>query len=145
MPSDERKQFLILYLPYDTPEQYHTLFADFRFGGYRILGDIICDLDDAFIAEESKKQRLHRKGDSAVLKHLIGGYEHMRSVDYIDAVSKKCRQYINMQINVSFKGENNRHISLDTALQCAIALGKRRFVFEVLPDRIEPNAVKGRD
>ncbi|MDD4493638.1 MAG: hypothetical protein PHV32_04715, partial [Eubacteriales bacterium] len=130
MLPDERERFLNLFLPYDTPQQYHTLFSDFRHGGYRILGDIICDLDDVFTAEESKKRRLHRKGDSAVLKHLIEGYEHMRSVDYMVVVANKCRQYINLKINV------------DTALQCAIALGKRKFAFEVLLDRIEPNAVK---
>ncbi|HCA30054.1 MAG TPA: hypothetical protein DEP23_11050, partial [Ruminococcaceae bacterium] len=131
MPPDERERFLNMFLPYGTPQQYHDLFADFRHGGYRIFGDIICDLDDAFTAEESKKQRLYRKGDSAVLKHLISGYEHMRSVDYTVAVANKCRQYINLKINV------------DTALKCAVALGKRKFAFEVLLDRIEPNAVKG--
>ena len=58
---EERERFLDLYLPYGTPQQYHMLFSDFRHGGYRIFGDIICDLDDAFTAEKSKKQRLHRK------------------------------------------------------------------------------------
>lgn len=133
MPPEERERFLGLCLPYGTPQQYHNLFADFRHGGYRIFGDIICDLDDAFTAEESKKQRLHRKGDSAVLKHLINGYEHMRSVEYTVVVANKCRQYINLKINV------------DTALKCAIARGNRKFAFEVLLDRIEPNAEKGRD
>ncbi|MDD4415032.1 MAG: hypothetical protein PHR14_10930, partial [Oscillospiraceae bacterium] len=133
MPPEERERFLGLFLPYGTPQQYHTLFSDFRHGGYRIFGDIICDLDDAFAAGESKKQRLHRKGDSAVLKHLISGYEHMRSVDYTVAVANKCRQYINLKINV------------DSALKFAVAMGKRKFAFEVLLDRIEPNAVKGRD
>jgi len=133
MPPEERERFLNLFLPYGTPEQYHVLFSDFRYGGYRILGDIICDLDDAFTTEESKKQRLHRKGDSAVLKHLISGYEHMRSVDYMVMVAKKCRQHLNLHVNVN------------TALQCAIALGKRKFAFEVLLDRIEINAVKGCD
>ena len=137
MPPDERERFLDMFLPNGTPQQYHDLFADFRHGGYRIFGDIICDLDDAFTAEESKKQRLHRKGDSAVLKHLISGYEYMRSVDYTIAVANKCRQYLN-----GIKIKDSNHIDLDTALQCAIALGKRKFAFEVLLDRIEPNAVK---
>lgn len=144
MPLEERERFLNLYLPYGAPEQYHTLFSDFRHGGYRMLGDIICDLDDAFTTEESKKQRLHRKGDSAVLKHLISGYEHMRSVDYMVVVANKCRQYINGIKNVCNSGKTKLPINLDTALQCAIALGKRKFAFEVLLDIIEPNAVKGR-
>jgi len=138
MTPEERERFLNLFLPYGTPQQYHTLFSDFRHGGYRILGDVLCDLDDAFKTEESKKQRLHRKGDSAALKHLISGYEHMKSVDYIEAVSKKCREYIN-----GIKTKGKAPIDLDTALQCAIALGNRKFAFEVLLDRIEHNAVKG--
>lgn len=140
MLPEERERFLNLFLPYGTPEQYHTVFSDFRHCGYRIFGDIICDLDDGFTAEESKKQRLHRKGDSAVLKHLISGYEHMRSVDYTVVVANKCRQYL-----IGIKIKDNKHIDLDTALKCAIALGKRKFAFEVLLDRIEPNAVKGCD
>ena len=139
MLPEGREQFLDLFLPYDTPQQYYDFFSDFRFGGYRILGDIICDLDDMFTAEELKKNRLHRKGDSAFLKYLIEGYEHMRSVDYIEAVSKKCRTYIN-----GIKTKNKASMDLDTALQCAIALGKRKFAFEVLLDRIEQNAIKGR-
>jgi hypothetical protein len=133
MLPDEREKFLNLVVPASAPQQYHSLFSDFRHGGYRVLGDIICDLDDSFTAEESKKQRLHRKGDSAQLKHLIEVYErNIVSADYKTVIVSKCRQYINLKIDV------------DTALQCTIALGKRKFAFEVLLDRIEPNSIKRR-
>ena len=133
MLPEEREKFLDWFLPVGTPQRYHTLLADFRHGGYRILGDILCDLDDMFTAEASKKQRLHRSGDSAQLKHLIEGYEcHMKSAEYKTVIASRCRQYINL------------NIGSDAALQCAIALGKRKFAFEVLLDRIEPNAIKRR-
>ena len=133
MLPEEREKFLDWFLPVGTPQRYHTLLADFRHGGYRILGDILCDLDDMFTAEASKKQRLHRTGDSAQLKHLIKGYEcHMKSADYKTVVASRCRQYINLNVGA------------DAALKCAIVLGKRKLAFEVLLDRIEPNAIKRR-
>jgi hypothetical protein len=133
MLPEEREKFLDWFLPVDTLQRYHTLFTDFRHGGYRILGDILCDLDDMFTAEVSKKQRLHRSGDSAQLKHLIEGYEYrVKSADYKTAVASRCRQYINLNVGA------------DVALQCAILLGKRKFAFEVLLDRIESNAIKRR-
>lgn len=60
----------------------------------------------------------------------MGAYEN--GGDYKTHIARRCSQYINLHINV------------DLALRCAIALGKRSFAFEVLLDRIEPNAMKGR-
>lgn len=133
MLPKEREKLLDWFLPFDTPQRYHTLFADFCHGGYRVLGDILCDLDDMFTTEASKSQRLHRIGDNAQLKHLIEGYEYrIKSADYKTVVASRCRQYINLNVGA------------DAALKCAIALGKRKFAFEVLLDRIEPNAIKRR-
>lgn len=133
MIPEDREGFLDWFLAAYTPQRYHTLFSDFRHGGYRILGDIICDLDDAFTAEVSKKQHLHRNSDSKQLKHLIEGYEYrIKSADYKTMVASRCRQYINFNVGA------------DVALQCAIALRKRKFAFEVLLDRIEPNSIKRR-
>ena len=123
MNQKQREDFLFTVLPYNVDEKYTGLFADFRFGGCRVLGDILC--------EESRKYALHRKGDSVTLKHMMTSYEN-GGKDYKELVAKRCRQYINLKINP------------DEALQCAIALGKRSFAFAVLLDRIEPNAVKGR-
>ncbi|MBR4702681.1 MAG: hypothetical protein IKD63_01595 [Oscillospiraceae bacterium] len=39
---------------------------------------------------------------------------------------------------------NRSGVSPDAALQCAVAPGKRGFVFDVLPDRVEANAVKAK-
>lgn len=131
MNQKQREDFLFSVLPYNTDEKYTELFADFRFGGCRVLGDILCDLDDMYKADESRKYALHRKNDSVTLKYMMTGYEN-GGKDYKELIAKRCRQYINLKINP------------DEALRCAVALGKRSFAFEVLLDRIEPNAVKGR-
>ena len=58
---------------------YRELFCDFRHGGYRILGDIICDLDDMYRAQGVSKS-LIRKDDNADLKRMLNGVE--RKGDY---------------------------------------------------------------
>ena len=48
-------------------EDIYDLLTDFRFGGYRILGDIVCDMEDENTGREKKSscsvkatQSLHR-------------------------------------------------------------------------------------
>ena len=131
MNDRQRAYFLLGVLPYDADPKYTELFADFRFGGCRVLGDILCDLDDMYRAEESRKYALHRREDSAPLQYMMDGYGHCGG-DYKGQIAKRCRQYINLKLKP------------DMALMYAVALGKRSFAFDVLLDRIEPNAVKGR-
>ncbi|NCB52328.1 MAG: hypothetical protein EOM54_10655 [Clostridia bacterium] len=131
MDERQRAYFLLGVLPYNADPKYTELFADFRFGGCRVLGDILCDLDDMYRAEESRRFALHRRQDSAPLQYMMDGYERGGG-DYKELITKRCRQYINLKLKP------------DTALMCAIALGKRSFAFDVLLDRIEPNAAKGR-
>lgn len=88
-------------------------------------------MDDMYRTEESRKYALHRREDSSQLHFMMDGYERDGG-DYKELIAKRCRQYINLKLKP------------DTALMCAIALGKRSFAFDVLLDRIEPNAVKGR-
>lgn len=44
MDEDARERFLREWLP--EFEDVYDLLTDFRFGGYRILGDIVCDMTD---------------------------------------------------------------------------------------------------
>ena len=60
MNEKQRDNFLLAILPYNTGEKYMAMFADFRFGGCRVLGDILCDLDDMYKAEESRQYAFHR-------------------------------------------------------------------------------------
>ena len=49
--------FLQEYLPEEAFRTYDGLFSDFRMGGYRVLGDIICDIDDD--NRQADKAKLH--------------------------------------------------------------------------------------
>ena len=52
MDKDTRRDFLTDFLP--EYADFFDLLADFRFGGYRVLGDLICDIDDENNATERK-------------------------------------------------------------------------------------------
>ena len=129
MTEEERDIFLFAHLPIDTPREYFDLFADFRHGGYRVLGDIICDLDDAYQYEETKKHIFERKGDN-YHRRLMVTSEKLSGMDYDFKrhIARGCRTAINHEFDP------------DKALMCAIALGNRKFAFEVLPDMIEKYA-----
>ncbi len=132
MPPEERKRLLAWFIPYGTPEHYFDFFSDFRNNGYRILIDIICDLDDAFRLSKTKKERHYRKGDSMLLKFFMSEYEKGLNPDYKNLIAILCRKHLHHNFDET------------TALKCAVALGKRSFAFEVLLDLIEENSVKGR-
>lgn len=131
MQRSERERFLLGVIPYAMQADYMDVFADFRKGGYRVLGDIICDMDDRYRREEMKKGAIHRTTDSALMKLIMSGYEKSMSWDYRDLAASRVREYL-----------NRSGVSPDTALKCAVALGKRGFVFDVLLDRVEANAIK---
>lgn len=133
LSMEDRRKFLNYCLPVDTPQIYHDLFADFRFNGYRILGDIVCDIDDAIAAQDSKKYQLTKKDDSEQLRHFIGYYKSdMGLTEFKQTLSTHCRRHI------------AHHFGTDTALKCAVALGKRNFAFEILLDIVEKYALEVR-
>lgn len=122
MDKTERLDFLSDYLP--EAEEYFGLFSDFRFGGYRILGDLICDIEDENNAEERKK--LHRDTDSDVFAGLMKAYEEKSSgISARDAVSAVCRKLIKEILNPRM------------AVRYLVALGKRNLLWDVVPDAVE--------
>jgi len=130
MSDEEREAFLVEYLPYDRHE-YLDIFADFRHFGFRVLADVVCDLDDMYSDEEKKKNAVRTDTDSELVNDIMKHYLRGGSKDYRDLAASRARLYLNERIDV------------DTALRCAIALKKRDFAMDVLLDRIEANAVKG--
>ena len=129
MTEEERELFLIAHLPLDTPRAYFDLFADFRHGGYRVLGDIICDLDDAFRYEETRNHIFDRKRDNFQRKLMINNHKLSgMDFDFKRNIARGCRSAINYQFDP------------DKALMYAIALGERKFALEVLPDMVEKYA-----
>ena len=123
-PSDERKIVLAEILPGMDGFEYAELFCDFRNGGYRVLGDIICDMDDLHRSRQIQKNLFAQKGDSKDLKFLLSGIEKYR--DYKEEIAKRCVMTLQPPTaKTSFDFEE--------AVKCAIAMGNRKFALEVLP------------
>ena len=121
MDKDTRRDFLTDYLP--EFEEYFDLLADFRFGGYRVLGDLICDIDDENNATERKK--LLRSNDSKEFTEMMQAYlskSHAQS--YRQAVAVACRELM------------DKIIKLKKAVPYVVALGKRDLLWELLPDAV---------
>ena len=94
-------------------EDFFPLLSDFRFGGYRVLGDLICDVDDENNAEERRK--LQRPKDSEAFQDMIQAYlDKPRSQSYKDAVAKTCRKRLDKIVKPHF------------AVFYVVALGKRK-------------------
>ena len=124
MKPDARLSFLQEYLPEEAFRAYDGLFSDFRMGGYRVLGDIICDIDDANrLADKSK---LHYKHDTPEMTAMIDAYNNrIPGTDYREAVAETCRVCI-AKITPPFQ-----------AIRYAEAMDRRDFIFDVLLEEAE--------
>ena len=121
MDKNTRRDFLTDYL--SEYEEYFDLLADFRFGGYRVLGDLICDIDDENNATERKK--LLRSNDSKEFTEMMQAYmnkSHAQS--YRQAVAVACRGFM------------DKITKPKKAVPYAVALGKRDLLWELLPDAV---------
>ena len=126
-----RRQERLLFLQEQLPdyEEWHELFADYRFSGYRVLGDLICDIDNANQAEERKQ--LHRDTDSVSFSYMINAYEEKPyAKTYQKAVAEACRILLDELVDV------------DEAVKYVVAAGYRHRIWELLEDRIEAVAVE---
>ena len=133
MPKDERVEFLSQWLEDEKFHPYFELFADFRYNGYRLFGDLICDIDDDNSLYDKKK--LYRDGDSDRFNAMMEAYENKISSDsYREAVAKKCREFLDEIIKPKL------------AVKYAVALGARDFMWDVLFDKVEENVLRrGKD
>ena len=111
---------------------YADVFCDFRCGGYRIVGDIICDLDDMYRKIGIQKNFSKQKGDSRTLRTLLSGVT--AASDYKEQIIRNCLSIIR-----PIDGKN----CLDCAevIKCAVALGKRQFILEVLPFAVSEQTI----
>lgn len=124
MKPEERLSFLHEYLPEEAFRAYDGLFSDFRMGGYRVFGDIICDIDDANrLADKSK---LHYKNDTPEMTAMVDAYHNrLPGVDYREAVATACRLCL-AKITPPFQ-----------AIRYAEAMDRRDFIFDVLLEEAE--------
>ena len=124
-PYDEREQVIYSLFTSAKIYRYTDLFCDFSESGYRILGDIVCDIDDMYRAIGLKKNLLHQKGDTTQIKTMFAGVGC--AGDYKAQIKSNCMNVI--------RPIDRKKIVLDYAevVKCAVALGKRQFALEVLP------------
>ena len=124
MKPKERLSFLHEYLPEEAFRAYDGLFSDFRMGGYRVLGDIICDIDSE--NKNADKNKLHYKNDTPEMTAMIDAYDNrLPGVDYREAVATACRLCL-AKITPPFQ-----------AIRYAEALDRRDFIFDVLLEEAE--------
>lgn len=124
-PPDERRNVIFTLFMSSKVYSYIDLLCDFSEGGYRILGDIICDIDDMHRAMGLKKNLLKQKGDSKQMKTMLAGVS--QAGDYKALIKRNC-------MNVIRPSDRNKiALDFDEVVKCAVALGKRQFAIEVLP------------
>lgn len=125
----ERENFLREHLPADIVDAFGELLCDFRAGGYRILGDLLLDVERENRLQASRQ--LHRAGDSEQMTEMLESYKNKTAREsYREAAARGCRRYL------------ERHIQPKLAVQCAAALGKRSFLWDVLLDAVLATARK---
>ena len=130
MDEDARERFLREWLP--EFEDIYDLLTDFRFGGYRILGDIVCDIEDENTGRE--KKQLFRESDSKAFTAMMSAFaDKSASRNYRDTVTAKCRELLTAIVRPAL------------AVRYVVALGRRDLLWELLPEHIEKNVLEVRD
>ena len=130
MDEDTRESFLREWLP-EFVELYDLL-ADFRFGGYRVLGGIICDMEDENSGNERKQ--LFRESDSKAFTAMMRAFvDKSASRSYHDTVTDKCRELLAEIVRPTM------------AVRYVVALGRRNVLWDLLPEYIERNVLEVRD
>ena len=130
MDEDARERFLREWVP--EFEDIYDLLTDFRFGGYRILGDIVCDMEDENTGRE--KKQLFRESDSKAFSAMMRAFaDKSASRSYRDAVTAKCRELLAAIVRPT------------SAVRYVVALGRRDLLWDLLPEYIEKNVLEVRD
>lgn len=132
MDEDARERFLREWVPEPEFEDVYDLLTDFRFGGYRILGDIVCDMEDENTGRE--KKQLFRESDSKAFTAMMRAFaDKSASRSYRDAVTAKCRELLTAIVRPTL------------AVRYVVALGRRDLLWDLLPEYIEKNVLEVRD
>ena len=128
MGEAEREQFLLEQLPEAEFTVYYDLLADFHFGGFRVLGDLVCDIDDENTAQDRK--HLLREADSPAFVAMMQAFIDRPFTNYRDTVAVKCRKLLDGIVQPAL------------AVRYVVAAGKRDLLWELLIDQIEKNVLR---
>ena len=122
MDREERMAFMREQLP--EMEPWFDLFADFRFGGFRLLGDLICDADDE--NRDAVRKQLIRKTDSPLFTELARAYlVNPFARNYKEGPTAACKQVL------------LRLVKTREAVRYLVALGRRDLLWVLVPDAVE--------
>ena len=133
-PKEDRLMMLYALFP-GMPPHCREVLCDFRCGGYRVLGDILMDLDAQYRDETIRKHKGIRKSDSQQMRDMMHGA--LDAPDYRERLISNCQNVI----HPPFLENADKVIPDRDAVMCAELLGKRRFILEVLPGAAEYLAV----
>ena len=129
MEREERYDFVRRHFPNADFYKYYDLLCNFRHGGFRLLGDIICDIDDENKSE--KRKELHKEEDREELTAMLNGYLNKPPAEpFRDAVIRICLSLIEKRMKPS------------EAVPYVVALGKRNFMWDVLCDYVEETVLR---
>ena len=95
-----------------------------------MLGDVISDFDDMHRNRSLKKNYLSQKGDSPQMKAMVSGIKH--TADAKNQIISNCKH-----IMFPIRTRNTApSLNPEDVVKCAVALGKRKFALEILPDTV---------
>lgn len=128
MGEAERERFLLEQLPEAEFAVYYDLLSDFRFGGFRVLGDLVCDIDD----ENTEQDRKHllRATDSPEFAAMMQAFIDQPFTNYRETVAVRCRKLLDGIARPSL------------AVRYVVAVGRRDLLWELLIDQIEKNVLR---
>lgn len=123
-PNDRRRQLYRLntHAPLYT-EEYIELFCDFHDGGCRLLGDVICDLDD-YYRKGKYTSKLYHPDEDRDLKYLLENADRFPSPK--DCVDRQCLSLLLLE-------RNGVQLNTHEVVQYGVALNERTFLLEVCP------------
>lgn len=132
-PPDQRA--ILLYEIVGRAPEYIEILCDFRCSGYRILGDILEDLNAQIRLLETKKNAGIKKNDSPLMKAMLR--DVLKARDVRETLISNCFRAITPK-SYHFEGEdvakeNEYRLQQEEIIMCAEMLGKRDFILEVFP------------
>ena len=129
LSPEERERFLLEQLPEPEFSSQYDLLADFRHSGFRMLGDLVCDMEE----ENTRKERGHllRESDAAAFAAMLRAYLAKPIVQpYREAVSGQCRTLLDAIVKPTH------------AVAYLVTMGKRDLLWALVPEQIERQVLR---